>query len=73
MDEETYRRHMLEFLQNYYGAAWEPVYRYILSMHERALRQHSGIYSYSPTIFGYQMMDLETTNAFRADYGEFPV
>ena len=58
-------------LQNYYGAAWEPVYRYILSMHERALRQHSGIYSYSPTIFGYEMMDLESTNAFRADYAKW--
>ena len=68
MDEETYRGHMLEFLQNYYGAAWEPVYRYILSLHERALRQHSGIYSYSPTIFGYEMMNPESTNAFRADY-----
>lgn len=71
MGKEEYLHHMEEFLQNYYGAAWEPVYRYILSMHERALRQHSGIYSYSPTIFGYEMMDLESTNAFRADYAKW--
>ena len=44
MDEETYERHINEFMEGYYGAGWKNLRRFFDRLHTAAKDVHFGIY-----------------------------
>ncbi len=70
MSEETYSRHMDEFLAGYYGAGWQAIRRFIDRMQAAGSRSHFGIYYEDPTTLftdPTQPMGLAGAEKFYAD------
>jgi len=51
MDEETYQRHINEFMEGYYGAGWKNIRRFFDRLHAAAQDVHFGIYFKNPVEF----------------------
>lgn len=68
MSEETYLRHMDEFLTGYYGAGGPALRRFIDRLQAAAARVHFGIYFEDPTTLftdpGRETIDLAGAEAF---------